>query len=296
MQFIRHDKAQPNYNNNTRHCLYSLDADLIMLGLCTHEPFFSLLRENVSFGKRKKMLTPEESDFTLLHLSLLREYLYYEFAPLKSKLKFDFDLEKIIDDWVLIGFLVGNDFIPQLPNLNIVDGALPFLYRKYIEILPTLNGKYKIIKKYLKTYSYIIFYFFSGYINEAGELNMDRFEKFIKSLSLAEKGLDSSTEFKQIENKIQKNTFANDFKKLNIKLENHNSGDTDGVRLSTENDEHKINVLKEIDFQFQRENYYRHKLKFDNVDEYDNLHNLYIIDTTNIIYNYVNNNNPNFVL
>lgn len=39
-----------------------------------------------------------------------------------------------------MGFLVGNDFIPHLPNLHIVNGALPFLYKVYAEVLPTLDG------------------------------------------------------------------------------------------------------------------------------------------------------------
>lgn len=47
MEFIRYQKSQPDYNVDTRHCLYGLDADLMMLGLCSHEPYFSLLREEV---------------------------------------------------------------------------------------------------------------------------------------------------------------------------------------------------------------------------------------------------------
>ncbi|XP_011256685.1 5'-3' exoribonuclease 1 isoform X2 [Camponotus floridanus] len=161
MDYIRYMKASKDYNCNSRHCLYGLDADLIMLGLCSHEPNFSLLREEVKFGKQQVKMTPEETKFCLLHLSLLREYIEHEFSPIKDKLLFPFDIEKIIDDWVLMGFLVGNDFIPHLPNLHIANGALPILYRAYMEVLPTLDG----------------------YINEAGTLKLDRFEKFMENLS-----------------------------------------------------------------------------------------------------------------
>ncbi|XP_015922998.1 5'-3' exoribonuclease 1 [Parasteatoda tepidariorum] len=163
MDFIRYEKSQPKYNPNTRHCLYGLDADLIMLGLCSHEPHFCLLREEVKFGKKnqKKIATAEETTFHLLHISLLRDYFYHEFSPVKDKLPFPYDVEKIIDDFVLMSFLVGNDFIPHLPQLHIHHDALPVLFKTYMDALPMLGG----------------------YINEGGFLNLERFEMFFEKLA-----------------------------------------------------------------------------------------------------------------
>jgi 5'-3' exoribonuclease 1 len=47
MERIRLSRAQPNYNPNLCHCLYGLDADLIMLGLLSHDLHFCLLHEEV---------------------------------------------------------------------------------------------------------------------------------------------------------------------------------------------------------------------------------------------------------
>ncbi|XP_031621171.1 5'-3' exoribonuclease 1 [Contarinia nasturtii] len=162
MEYIRYLKAQSSYDPNTRHCLYGLDADLIMLGLCTHEPNFALLREEVKFDKNaKRAPSVDETKFYLLHLGLLREYLELEFIELKPALSFEYDLEKIIDDWIFMCFMVGNDFLPHLPNLHINSNALPILYKVYKTVLPQLDG----------------------YMNEVGKLNLKRFEVFMGAMS-----------------------------------------------------------------------------------------------------------------
>ncbi|PHJ18026.1 xrn 5 -3 exonuclease n-terminus protein, partial [Cystoisospora suis] len=84
MNFLRCSKTDPKTDRNTRHCLYGLDADLIMLALASHEPHFCLLREEVFFGRSvsrrpEDCLLTKGENLQLLHISLLREYLFMEF-------------------------------------------------------------------------------------------------------------------------------------------------------------------------------------------------------------------------
>ena len=168
MEYIRQAKAQPDYDSNVRHCLYGLDADLVMLGLLSHDPHFCLLREEVTFGrqntKRRKEL--EHQNFYLMHLCMVREYLELEFQDLLQPgiLDFEYDMERIIDDFILMAFFVGNDFLPNLPNLHINEGALALMFQKYKEILPHLGG----------------------YINEHGVINLTRLGLLLDALSEVE--------------------------------------------------------------------------------------------------------------
>lgn len=166
-EFIRLTKAQPHYNPNMRHCLYGLDADLIMLGLLSHEPHFCLLREEVTFGpqKKKKSEGLEHQKFYLMHLSLFREYLDLEFKEIRHTLPFDYDLERIIDDFILLAILVGNDFLPHLPGFHINDGALELLFSSYKKILKDAGG----------------------YINVLGNINFNRLQLVMNHLHDFEK-------------------------------------------------------------------------------------------------------------
>lgn len=163
MQFIRTMKSQDSYNPNLRHCIYGLDADLIMLGLVAHDSHFSLLREEVTFGpgSQNKSNDVHDQKFFLLHLSLLREYLALEFKDLENNISFEYDFERLLDDFILIMYVIGNDFLPNLPDLHINKGAFPLLIGTFKQSM--LHS--------------------DGYLNEGGKINFKRFGTWLEYLS-----------------------------------------------------------------------------------------------------------------
>ncbi|KAL4075753.1 exoribonuclease 2 [Scleroderma citrinum] len=164
MDWIRRQRVNPGHDPNTKHVIYGLDADLIMLALATHEPHFRVLREDV-FAQDKstacricgeeghyaaqctgpkpdivkpKPPPPEKKPFIFLDVSILREYLEAElYVP---SVPFPFNLEQAIDDWVLLIFFVGNDFLPHLPSLEIREGAIDTLLRIWKTELARMGG------------------------------------------------------------------------------------------------------------------------------------------------------------
>ncbi|CAK7264910.1 5'-3' exoribonuclease 2 [Sporothrix epigloea] len=168
MDFVRAQRASPNHDPNTRHVIYGLDADLIMLSLATHEPHFRVLREDVFFQDSKARLCKlcgqkgheasqcrgevkkkdgdfdekdsehTEKPFIWLHVAVLREYLAMELDV--PELPFRWDLERAIDDWIFLCCFVGNDFLPHLPALEIRENGINTLTALWKENLPIMNG------------------------------------------------------------------------------------------------------------------------------------------------------------
>ena len=168
MEFIRSQRSSPEHDPNTRHVIYGLDADLIMLGLATHEPHFRVLREDVffqeskartchicgqkghiaeackgeakqkegDFGEKDKALT--DKPFIWLHVNVLREYLEVELHVPQAP--FRFDLERALDDWVFMCFFVGNDFLPHLPSLDIRENGIDTLIAIWRDNVPLMGG------------------------------------------------------------------------------------------------------------------------------------------------------------
>ena len=143
MDYIRNLKMQENYDPNTRHCFYGSDADLIMLSLITHEPHFMIIREvptrrgaKVISGAQRMDINESKASLELIHISMLREYLMFEYRHLQPQMKMRFDIERIIDDFVFFCFFIGNDFMPSLTTLDIFEGSLDQMIEFYKVCLP----------------------------------------------------------------------------------------------------------------------------------------------------------------
>ena len=113
------------------------------------------------FDELELPLTAEQQ-FIFIRLTVLREYLYQELTM--TGLPFTQDLERAIDDWVLMCFFVGNDFLPHLPSLEIREGAIDRLIKLY------KRAVYKT----------------GGYLTDSGSLNLSRVQLILTELGEVE--------------------------------------------------------------------------------------------------------------
>lgn len=162
------------HNPNLRHLLYGADADLIMLGLASHEPHFWILREQWRPPSKKPCelcnvrghkaihcpgLQPAVDErmgwsnkindvkFLFVELPVLREYLDRELranttVPSTNR----YHIERMIDDWIFLCFFVGNDFLAHLPSLRVKEGAIDRLIGIY-KALPKDAGSTNYLHK-----------------------------------------------------------------------------------------------------------------------------------------------------
>lgn len=209
-------------NNNLKGkiCIYGLDADLIQLALVSHKENIILLRETTEYNIENTN----------------SEYIYLKIDDLKQKLIGSFNIQRIvdekrlIDDYIFLCFLLGNDFMNHMPSLNLRYGGHNIILDTYSKLQDRYSGYFRLIDRNLNNFIHMTF--FKEYINE---------------LSILENGM--VNKIKMIRYKQYKrihNEYHNDFKDFQINLsENlslkyiydfqYNNSDDENIKKMIEN-------------------------------------------------------------
>ncbi|EAS07144.2 XRN 5'-3' exonuclease amine-terminal protein (macronuclear) [Tetrahymena thermophila SB210] len=185
INFMHQYCSSQDYDPTTTHCIYGADADLIMLGLSTHIKYVSILREEMKFQppvSRAAKRDRESVTFQMIYLNIVREYMELEYKMLWKKVKkLEFNIERVIDDFLLICCFIGNDFLPRLYCFNIREGQFEILIQIYKDYLVEADS----------------------YLNDNGHINWVGLQQIIQRIAeveldfIGDKATDITKEYKR---------------------------------------------------------------------------------------------------
>lgn len=138
-------RARKDIINTGSNFIYGLDADLIILSVISRIRGIYMIRE-----RSENRATYEE----FVDIDALRSYIYHKMN----------NSETALDDFVVLTYFLGNDFIP----------ASPMFYGRLGDMLDYLIDTYNVYKRSLID-------------KKLGQVNLNRLYEFIKILAKAEK-------------------------------------------------------------------------------------------------------------
>ena len=123
VQFIREHGGDDEI-----YCINGLDADLIMLSLATHKKNFYIIRED---------MYDDSNEFFCLDIGTNR-------GNLVDIMRWDtsfhtFSERDAINDFIFLCFLVGNDFLPHIPSIEIIEDGIELMIDIY-KTVATVGG------------------------------------------------------------------------------------------------------------------------------------------------------------
>lgn len=113
-----HKIVQYMRNNNLHNdvsIIYGLDADLLFLSLAINKPKIYLMRETSQMEIDGSHF---EEGFSYLSIDVLGDTIYNAIVKQINNDK-EYDRIRIISDFVFLCYFCGNDFLPNIPSLNI---------------------------------------------------------------------------------------------------------------------------------------------------------------------------------
>jgi len=202
--------------------------------------------------------------YWVCHTSIIREYMQFEIAkeftiakermerqaeydgvPIEKELT-PFELDRVIDDFVFIFILIGNDFLPGLPSLDdVYHGTMDYVWMTYLRCLPTLDG----------------------YLTDRVNLHPKRIATYLRALAEKETS-QIFYQYKKGYKGIQKKKYLEEKKKQMIA--GHHDSKTEAVVVEKEPMPIPEN-LEDVDDEKLRQHYYTTKFGWEDEDFEKNL-------------------------
>lgn len=237
--------------NQESFVFYGLDADLIMLTLSIQNrlyafpavaPFWIVREDQYDLGS-----------MIIIDIALLREWLVQELTW-----GMDATREGVIDDFIFLCFLLGNDFLPHSPSVDLLDGGVELLFASYVMACEKENAHLVTQGK-------------DDRGRPTSQINKLVFKELLFQLTLTEKMI--------LEDSVKKDVFADPLLQKHLKtkeiiisdtgdtiqivVEDEDAGQAEPVEPEEKGVEKKVpqKVNKtELDYEAYREEYYRTKI------------------------------------
>jgi 5'-3' exoribonuclease 2 len=136
------DDIRNKNNDENVYVIYGLDADLIFLSMASQKNNIYLLREETEIKKKNPTILEDKE-------SIEEELIFVSIDEMKksyiNKLKeiiitssnnkligYNFNNKNLINDFIVICFLLGNDFLPHIPSINIRNYGLDNIINAYV--------------------------------------------------------------------------------------------------------------------------------------------------------------------
>ncbi len=123
VQYIRHYHSALRHKT---HVIYGLDADLIILGLSLQMHKVYLIREQPEFAKKMN-----DNPYLYLSIGSLAHYIAVALNDTIST----YHRGNLVNDFIFISFLLGNDFLPHIFGINIKTNGVDMLLDIYKRVL-----------------------------------------------------------------------------------------------------------------------------------------------------------------
>jgi 5'-3' exonuclease len=143
------DTNLANLDNSTKQpiVIYGLDADLFFLAMASNRKNIFLLREETHFshGKPERriihdILNDVEEDMKYVSIELTKStYTQIITDIIYRKCKAQFDIT-YWHDFIILCYLLGNDFLPHLPTIDIQKSGLTIIIDAYTDLIISLES------------------------------------------------------------------------------------------------------------------------------------------------------------